>query len=69
MTAEDFQGLNYMQPAQPTAEAIWTVSALNFEVKQMLSQGIGSLWIEGEISNFACPASGHWSLRATGTSR
>jgi exodeoxyribonuclease VII large subunit len=60
MTAEDFQGLNYMQPAQPTAEAIWTVSALNFEVKQMLSQGIGSLWIEGEISNFACPASGHW---------
>ena len=26
----------------------------------MLSEGIGSLWIEGEISNFACPASGHW---------
>jgi exodeoxyribonuclease VII large subunit len=26
----------------------------------MLSQGIGSLWIEGEISNFARPASGHW---------
>jgi exodeoxyribonuclease VII large subunit len=49
-----------MQPAQPGSEAIWTVSALNFEVKQMLSQGIGTLWIEGEISNFACPASGHW---------
>ncbi len=49
-----------MQPAQPGAEAIWTVSALNFEVKTMLSQGIGTLWIEGEISNFACPASGHW---------
>jgi exodeoxyribonuclease VII large subunit len=49
-----------MQPAQPTTEAIWTVSALNFEVKTMLSQGIGTLWIEGEISNFACPASGHW---------
>jgi len=49
-----------MQPAQPANEAIWTVSALNFEVKTMLSQGIGSLWIEGEISNFACPASGHW---------
>ena len=49
-----------MQPAQPTAEAIWTVSALNFEVKQMLTQGIGTLWVEGEISNFACPASGHW---------
>ena len=49
-----------MQPAHPTTEAIWTVSALNFEVKQMLNQGMGTLWIEGEISNFACPASGHW---------
>ena len=49
-----------MQPAQPTNEAIWTVSSLNFEVKTMLSQGIGTLWLEGEISNFACPASGHW---------
>ncbi|MCP4336020.1 MAG: exodeoxyribonuclease VII large subunit [Gammaproteobacteria bacterium] len=49
-----------MQPTQPANEAIWTVSALNFEVKTMLSQGIGTLWIEGEISNFACPASGHW---------
>ncbi len=49
-----------MQPAQPANEAIWTVSALNFEVKTMLSQGIGTLWIEGEISNFARPASGHW---------
>ena len=49
-----------MQPVQPANEAIWTVSALNSEVKTMLSQGIGTLWIEGEISNFACPASGHW---------
>ena len=40
--------------------AIWTVSALNFEVKTMLTEGIGSLWIEGEISNLARPASGHW---------
>ena len=49
-----------MQPAQPTSEAIWTVSALNFEVKNLLNQGIGTLWIEGEISNFSRPASGHW---------
>jgi len=26
----------------------------------MLSEGIGSLWIEGEVSNFVRPASGHW---------
>jgi exodeoxyribonuclease VII large subunit len=41
-------------------DTIWTISALNFEVKTLLSEGIGSLWIEGEISNFVCPASGHW---------
>ncbi|MCP3688994.1 MAG: exodeoxyribonuclease VII large subunit [Gammaproteobacteria bacterium] len=41
-------------------DAVWTVSALNFEVKTILSEGIGSLWIEGEVSNFVRPASGHW---------
>ena len=49
-----------MQTAQPGEAAIWTVSALNFEVKTLLSRGLGTLWIEGEISNFARPASGHW---------
>ena len=49
-----------MQPAQPTQDAIWSVSALNFEVKTMLTRGIGTIWVEGEISNFASPASGHW---------
>ena len=42
------------------SDTVWTISALNFEVKTLLSQGIGSLWIEGEVSNFACPPSGHW---------
>ena len=41
-------------------DTIWSVSALNFEIKTMLEKGIGSIWIEGEISNFASPASGHW---------
>ena len=49
-----------MPPPSSQNDAIWTVSALNFEVKTMLTKGIGSLWIEGEISNFASPASGHW---------
>ena len=49
-----------MQSSQPGDAAIWTVSALNFEVKTLLSRGLGTLWIEGEISNFARPASGHW---------
>lgn len=49
-----------MKTRRSDKDAIWTVSALNFEVKTILSQGIGSLWIEGEISNFVKPASGHW---------
>jgi len=49
-----------MQSSLPGDAAIWTVSALNFEVKTLLSRGLGTLWIEGEISNFARPASGHW---------
>ena len=49
-----------MNPRLTESDTVWTISALNFEVKTMLSQGIGSLWIEGEVSNFACPASGHW---------
>jgi exodeoxyribonuclease VII large subunit len=49
-----------MQSGQPGDANIWTVSALNFEVKTLLSRGLGTLWIEGEISTFARPASGHW---------
>ena len=49
-----------MKTKRSANDAVWTVSALNFEVKTILSEGIGSLWIEGEISNFVKPASGHW---------
>jgi exodeoxyribonuclease VII large subunit len=36
-----------------------TVSQLNRQVKTLLEQGLARLWIEGEISNLAKPASGH----------
>jgi exodeoxyribonuclease VII large subunit len=49
-----------MKSRLTASDTVWTISALNFEVKTMLSEGIGSLWIEGEVSNFVCPASGHW---------
>ena len=39
---------------------IFTVSQLNREVKLLLEQQFGFIWIEGEISNFSQPASGHW---------
>lgn len=47
-----------MQANDPVITAI-TVSQLNRRVKTLLDQGIGRLWIEGEISNMSRPASGH----------
>ncbi len=47
-----------MQSNDPTTAAI-TVSQLNRRVKTLLEQGIGRLWVEGEISNLSRPASGH----------
>lgn len=44
--------------ANAMAAAI-TVSQLNRRVKTLLEQGIARLWVEGEISNIARPASGH----------
>jgi exodeoxyribonuclease VII large subunit len=48
----------------PTSSAgatrdIYTVSRLNREVRLLLEGGFPLLWIEGEISNLARPASGH----------
>jgi len=39
---------------------IYTVSRLNREARILLEGGLGVLWIEGEISNFVAPRSGHW---------
>ena len=36
-----------------------TVSQLNRQAKTLLEQGLAQLWVEGEISNIARPASGH----------
>src|SRR5512139_127115 len=39
---------------------IYTVARLNAEARLLLESGLPALWVEGEISNFASPASGHW---------
>ncbi len=44
--------------AHAMAAAI-TVSQLNRQVKTLLETGLTRLWVEGEISNLARPASGH----------
>ena len=53
----------------PTSERdVYTVSRLNREARALLEQGMPPLWIEGEMSNFAAPSSGHWyfSLKDAG---
>jgi exodeoxyribonuclease VII large subunit len=39
---------------------VYTVGRLNHEARMLLESGLPALWIEGEISNFSSPASGHW---------
>ena len=47
------------QAATPQRE-IFTISQLNAQARMLLERGLGSVWLEGEISNLARPASGHW---------
>jgi exodeoxyribonuclease VII large subunit len=46
----------------PTDRQILSVSQLNRSVRHLLETQLPMLWVEGEISNFARPASGHWYL-------
>lgn len=41
---------------------VYTVSRLNGEVRQLLEGQLGKIWLNGEISNFSSPSSGHWYL-------
>ncbi|UJS23120.1 exodeoxyribonuclease VII large subunit [Thiothrix winogradskyi] len=45
-----------------TERVIFSISQLNAEVGQLLSQGLPALWVEGEISNFIRASSGHLYL-------
>jgi exodeoxyribonuclease VII large subunit len=39
---------------------VYTPSRLNREARTLLERGFGALWVEGEVSNFSRPSSGHW---------
>jgi len=41
-------------------QGVFTVARLNREVRTLLERGLGVVWVEGEMSNLAQPASGHW---------
>ncbi len=59
--------VNDLPDTTPQQAAI-TVSQLNRRAKMLLEQGIARIWVEGEISNLARPASGHmyFSLKDEG---
>ncbi|UJL44300.1 exodeoxyribonuclease VII large subunit [Shewanella vesiculosa] len=46
----------------PQKNNVYSVSQLNSEVRHILEGQIGKIWLNGEISNFSSPSSGHWYL-------
>ncbi len=54
MTEFDFEA-----PDTATERDIYSVSRLNAEARQLLERGFARIWLEGELSNVARPASGH----------
>jgi exodeoxyribonuclease VII large subunit len=42
-----------------TPRPIYTVSALTAEIKDILETSLDEVWVEGEVSNFRVPPSGH----------
>jgi exodeoxyribonuclease VII large subunit len=42
------------------ARDLYSVSRLTREVRLLLDRGLGVVWVEGELSNFSQPSSGHW---------
>lgn len=48
-------------PAESVSQrVVLSVAALNRAARTLIEGGFGVVWVEGEISNFSRPASGHW---------
>ncbi len=47
-------------PFNTPAPDTLTVTQLNRQVRALLESNFDFLWVEGEVSNFAAPSSGHW---------
>ncbi|WP_318452576.1 exodeoxyribonuclease VII large subunit [Photobacterium leiognathi] len=47
-------------PQSKTNSRIYTVSSLNAQVRLILENEMGVVWLIGELSNFSMPVSGHW---------
>ena len=49
-----------IEPDGAPGRSVYSVSRLNKEVRALLERGLGVIWVEGELSNFSQPSSGHW---------
>jgi exodeoxyribonuclease VII large subunit len=47
------------RPAKPAAPKSVSVSELNRRIKSLIERELGTLWVEGEVSNFRPATSGH----------
>jgi len=50
----------FNRPTDDGFRDVYSISRLNRETRSLLEGSFPLLWVEGEISNFARPASGHW---------
>ncbi len=51
--------VNCFPMEKPAGEPVYSVSQVNREARMLLEAGFPALWVSGEISNLARPASGH----------
>lgn len=51
-----------MLTAATAQKPVFTVTNLNAQARLLLENGLGLIWLVGEISNFTAPVSGHWYL-------
>jgi exodeoxyribonuclease VII large subunit len=56
--ADSELGLKLEEPGSSASQPL-TVGVLTGEIREILEQGLGDLWVTGEISNLRAPASGH----------
>jgi len=48
------------EPDAAPERSVFTVTRLNREVRIALERSLGVVWVQGELSNFSQPSSGHW---------
>lgn len=49
-----------LTPPEPETRFVYRVSQLNNEIRDLLEGTFPLIWVEGELSNFSAPSSGHW---------